>query len=446
MTGDNPLRGLPRVDDLVEEHRGALPDAVLLTTVRNGLDEARKRIGDGESLDPRQVVERAIERLRLSSTAAVVNATGVLLHTNLGRARWSPRAVAAATRAAESTTNLEIDVKTGKRSRRGAYVTELLKTLTGAEDAMVVSNNASALVIALAATSGGLSVPVARGELIEIGGSYRLPDVMAVSGTNLVEVGTTNRVRPGDYMTAAQLHRVGAFLKVHPSNFRVEGFTSAVPTRDLAQMASEWAVPLIHDIGSGLLDSETPWLEGATPDFLLDEPAARQTVEDGAGLVTFSGDKLLGGPQAGLIVGTAENIRLLRSHPLARALRVDGVTLAALEATLEAYASNSASEIPFWAQATASIETLIERSQRFAGDVDGTVVNGSSTVGGGSVPSQAIPGPNVVIEGRDDLYECLLASDRPILTRRENGDLVVDLRTVDEPDDAYVVGVIKQCL
>ena len=338
-----------------------------------------------------------------------------------------------------------MDVETGERSRRGGYVAELLKGLTGSENALIVNNNAAGLILALAATSSGKAVPVARGELIESGGSYRLPDVMAVSGCNLVEVGTTNRSRIGDFETAAQIHQIGALLKIHPSNYRIEGFTEQTSVAELAELAHSKDVPLIYDIGSGLLDAEMPWLDGPVPEWSRDEPAARQALEAGADLVTFSGDKLLGGPQAGIIVGAQDAVATLRNHPLTRALRVDAVTLAALTETLTSYAAHDVAEIPFWAQAALGLEAIEARAMVVSGPLDAAVVPGQSTIGAGSVPGMTLPTSLVVLNGRDDLFDSLLGADTPILARREGGNLVIDLRTVDSEDDQKLIDTVLQC-
>ncbi len=381
----------------------------------------------------------------LSKSHQVINATGVLLHTNLGRAPLSPRAARAAFDAARSYTNLELDLGEGDRGGRGEYVRALLRALTGAEDTLVVNNNAAAVLLALAATSSGRVVPVARGELIEIGGSFRLPLVMEAGGAKLVEVGTTNQARLGDFITALQIHECGAILKVHPSNYRVEGFVSDVPIEELAGLTRDNGIPLIHDLGSGLIDADTPWLGASSPHWLAAEPGARQSIDAGADLVTFSGDKLVGGPQAGIIVGTAELVRRLRSHPLARALRTDAMTDAALAATLEAYADGDALEIPIWRMATMSTEQLQLRVEQVAASVGGTVRLGESVIGAGSVPGVGIPTPQVVLEGEDHLHGRLLAGDHPILTRRMDKDLVIDLRAVAEDDDHLIADTVPGC-
>ena len=446
MTSDNPYRNLPAVDELIGEFAGALPHSLLVEAARFALEAAREQIGAGNEPDVSELVRDRVRALERSAGIKVINATGVLLHTNLGRASWSRAAIDRAALAASSPSNLEIDIDTGERSRRGGYVSELLKSLTSAEDTLVVNNNASALILTLAATSSGLAVPVARGELIEIGGSYRLPDVMEASGSRLVEIGTTNRSRIGDYQTALQIHRSGAILKVHPSNFRVQGFTAEPDTAELAALAHTHNVPLIYDIGSGLLDVDTPWIEGATPNWLREEPAVRQTLAAGADLVTFSGDKMLGGPQAGIIAGTSVQVEAIRHHPMTRALRVDGVTYAALAATLEAYLDHRIEEIPFWRHALMTSKSLQDRSEAAATALGAMVIDGHSAIGAGSAPGMTISSPVIKIDGRDDLYESLLALDTPVLGRRESGALIIDLRAVEPSDDHVLVKAISSCL
>jgi L-seryl-tRNA(Ser) seleniumtransferase len=440
---NSPLRGIPQVDGLISEFEGRIPRPLLSAIVRQATDEARRSIGAGIEVDIRAMIEDRVIGAQQARGVRVINATGVLLHTNLGRAGWSQPAIEAASAAAGQIA-LELDLATGERGARGGYVTDLLIALTGCEDAMVVNNNAAGVLLALAATSFGKAVPVSRGELIEIGGSYRLPEVMAASGARLVEVGTTNRTRAEDYRTALQIHEVGAILKVHPSNFRIEGFTEEVGVETLAVLARSAGVTLIHDIGSGLLDRSVPWLS-ELPAWLEDEPGARQSLEAGADLVTFSGDKLLGGPQAGIILGASKTLALLRSHPLARALRVDGVTYGALTATLEAYARADVSEIPFWAQAMASSEGVAERASAIAKALGGVVKPGFSTLGAGSAPGATIPTSLVWLGGEDHLFEPLLALGTPVLARRQDGGLVIDPRTVAPSDDPDLIAAIARC-
>lgn len=437
----NPYRELPAVDVLAGEIETTLPLALVVDVARLVLEQARKEIAAGQSANPSAAAHHMVRAMERTAGVGVINATGVLLHTNLGRAPWSERAIDRAASAASGYSSVEIDLETGERNRRGVHVERLLTRLTGAEAAHVVNNNASALLIALASTARDRSVPVARGELIEIGGSYRLPDVIQAGGAHLVEIGTTNRTRLGDYQTAVQTHDCGAILKVHPSNYRVEGFTEETPLNDLAGLAASAGLPLIYDIGSGLLDADAPWL----PDWMRGEPGARQALAAGADLVMFSGDKLLGGPQAGILVGSALLVEAIRRHPLARALRVDGVTHAAVAATLEEYLDGPPVKIPFWRQALIGRDQLSTRCQTLAARADGTVEPGSSAVGAGSAPGIAIPTPVVRLSGSQDLYRCLLDQDRPILARRDAGDLIIDLRAVDPSDDETVAAAILRC-
>jgi L-seryl-tRNA(Ser) seleniumtransferase len=439
---DNPYRELPSVDVLVDQVETDLPRPLIVDAARVALDQARNDIADGRAPEPEDSLRETVRAMERSSGVSVINASGVLLHTNLGRAPWSAKAIERASSAAAAYRNLEIELETGERTRRGVYVQDLLTGLTGAEAALVVNNNASALLLALAATSKDKAVPVSRGELIEIGGSYRLPAVMEASGADLVEVGTTNRTRLGDFQTALQTYRCGAILKVHPSNYRIDGFTEEAMVDELAELARNHGLPLIFDIGSGLLDVEASWL----PRWLQHEPGARQALAAGADLVTFSGDKLLGGPQAGIMLGTQEVIATVRSNPLTRALRVDGVTYAALAATLEAYLDGDVTSIPFWRQALADESDLRPRCEKLAESVAGTVENGSSRVGAGSAPGISIASPVVRLAGQQGIYGRLLAESRPILSRRDAGDLLLDFRAVDPTDDEIVAAALERCL
>jgi L-seryl-tRNA(Ser) seleniumtransferase len=422
-----------------------LPRALRVDCARNALELARAEISRGGEADAAGIAADLARGLRRSSSQKVINATGVLLHTNLGRAPLSTEAARASLQAAEAYTSLEVDLDDGERGGRGVYGNALLKALTGAEDALVVNNNAGAVLLALAATSSGRAVPVARGELIEIGGSFRLPLVMESGGARLIEVGTTNRTRPGDYATALQIHECGAVLKVHPSNYRLEGFVAEVTVAGLAALAAERGVPLIHDLGSGLLDEGVPWLGTTPPDWLAGEPGARQSIEAGAGLVTFSGDKLVGGPQAGIIVGRSELISRLRGHPLARALRTDAMTDAALAVTLEAYADGDALRIPLWRMAMATEADLEPRVEELATQLGGEVRPGTSVMGAGSLPGAGIPTPQIVLEGEDHLHGRLLSAAQPVLARRHEKDLVLDLRAVAEEDDATIAETVAAC-
>ncbi len=438
---DNPLRDLPSVDALSATVGDAVHRRVAVALARKVIDGARADLSQGRDVDIETRMATELHRLLGASGMAVINATGVLLHTNLGRAPWSERAISRASQTAAGYSSLEIDLASGERGRRGEYVELLVTELTGAESAVVVNNNAAAVLLALTAISAGQTVPVSRGELIEIGGAYRLPAVMETSGARLVEVGTTNRTRVGDFVTALQTHDCGAILKVHPSNFRTEGFTEEASLSELAGLARADSIPLIYDLGSGLLDSDAPWL----PEWMRTEPGVRQSLLAGADLVLFSGDKLLGGPQAGIIAGSGQLVSALRSHPLARALRVDAVTLAALAATLEAHLDGPPVSLPFWAAALTSADDLMVRASALAGVVGGQAEESTGAVGGGSVPGVQIPSAAVRIASRQDLFSALLETKRPVLGRRDRGDLVLDLRAVDADDDEAIAAAVEEC-
>ena len=365
----------------------------------------------------------------------VINATGTILHTNLGRA---PMAWAQP----ERYTNLELDLTTGQRGSRMATAGALIAKACGAEDAIIVNNCAAAVLLGLGGLAEGRDVAVSRSELVEIGGGFRIPDVMARSGANLIEVGTTNRTRVDDFRGAVDDpdNDVAVVLRVHQSNYTIVGFTEAPTTAQLAGLNA----PLVADIGSGLLDSRCPWLEGDPPGWLADEPAARQTLDGGAGLVMFSGDKLFGGPQAGIIAGDAELVRKCAAHPLARALRPGSLVLAALQATALAYLAEDGDAIPFWRMASLTVDQLRKRADAYG---VGEIVDVMSTPGGGTLPGVEIPSVGVAVEG--DQREALRELDHPIIARVDHGDssagetTVLDLRTIHPDDDEVVAGALR---
>lgn len=437
MTTPHP----PSIDALSRLLPPALPAVLRVSIARAAVEHSRR----DAVVDPVAETQRLAAHLSASRQRPVINATGVILHTNLGRA---PIDAAVAQRAADTAsryTNLELDLEDGSRGGRTSYVTSLLCALTGGEDALVVNNNAAALFLTLLAMAAGRSVPVSRGELIEIGGSYRLPDLMASTGTRLVEVGTTNRTRIEDYRDAID-DTTALLLKVHPSNYRIEGFAEEADLTSVIDLAHDHQLPAVFDAGSGLLDERTPWLPGPTPAWLAGEPGIVQSLEAGADLVMFSGDKLLGGPQAGIIVGDRHLISGLRRHPVTRALRMDGSSLTALEATLEAYADRRANELPLWAMATMSADVLVERCEAIAASLEGvSIVEGASTIGAGSVPGSRIPGPMIRVTGRgEEGFLTWLGADPPVIARRDAGDLVIDLRTVLPDDDVKVATLLRE--
>jgi L-seryl-tRNA(Ser) seleniumtransferase len=389
------------------------------------VDVAREAIAAG---DPDSARRRA-EAVALALLRPVVNATGVLLHTNLGRAPLPAVAPPA------GYSNLELDLVSGRRGSRSAHAAGLLARAAGAEAALIVNNGAAAVLLVLAALASGRPVVVSRGELVEIGGGFRVPDVMATSGARLVEVGTTNRTRTADYVAAVGRHRgTAVILKVHASNYRIVGFTEAATVEELAALGP----PVVVDLGSGLLDASTPWLPDGPPAWLRGEPAARQTLDAGAALVTFSGDKLLGGPQAGVIAGRAELVARCARHPLARALRPGGLVLHALQQLALAYLRRDGSAIPFWRMAVVSVDELRARAESLG---VGDVIACEAVVGGGSAPGTAIPSAGVAVDG--DHAAALRSFDPPVIARVHDGRTVLDLRTIDPADDAVVAKALR---
>ena len=390
---------------------------------------ARAAIAAG---DPDSAADEA-QRLRRSLLGPAINATGVLLHTNLGRA---PLGLEAGRGGPVRFSNLEFDISTGRRGSRASHASLLLATLTGAEAALVVNNCAAAVTLVLAALARGRGVAVSRGELVEIGGGFRVPEVMEQSGARLVEVGTTNRTRASDYRAATERDDVALLLKVHPSNYRITGFTEEAAVADLAKIGP----PVVSDLGSGLLDERCPWL-GQRPDWLAGEPGARQTLAAGAALVTFSGDKLMGGPQAGIICGQADLVAACAAHPLMRAFRPGSLVLDALQSVAMAYLRRDADAIPFWHMARVPVEDLAERAEALG---VGTPARTTAIAGAGSLPGQEIPSAGVELDG--DHAAALRAHDPPVIARVNEQTTVIDLRTVDPADDAVVAAAVRHTL
>jgi L-seryl-tRNA(Ser) seleniumtransferase len=376
------------------------------------------------------LVCRARERLR-PSLRRVLNATGVVVHTNLGRAPLAPAARAAVAAAAEGYSNLELDLATGERGSRHAHVEALLREVTGAEAALAVNNCAAAVLLAAAALGGpGRDVVVSRGQLIEIGGGFRIPEVVAQAGARLVEVGTTNRTRLGDYASALT-ERTGAILRAHPSNFRTLGFTEEVEIEALCELG----VPVIDDVGSGVLADDV--------ELLAEEPSVRRSLRAGAAVVCFSGDKLLGGPQAGLMLGTREAIEACRRHPLARAVRIDKLSLAALGATLALYRDPdlARAELPVLAMLDAAPDALDARARRLADGCGGEVVASTAKVGGGALPLLELPGPAVAIEV--GLAAALRTGDPAVVGRIADGRLLLDVRTLTDAEVDLAAAAVR---
>jgi L-seryl-tRNA(Ser) seleniumtransferase len=436
----DPRRALPPVDRIVA-HLSGLPHALLVDAAREALDAARSSMAEGGEVDTDTVVrdaEARVERRRRAFLRPVINATGVLLHTNLGRAPIGDTALAQASAVGSGYANLEYDLDDGGRGSRHAHAATLLAQACSAEAGLVVNNNAAAVLLTLAALARGRSVVVSRGELVEIGGGFRVPEIMAESGCRLVEVGTTNRTRAPDYAAALDAD-VALVLKVHASNYRLVGFTETTSVRALARLGP----PVMVDAGSGLLDETTPWLPHH-PAWLRDEPGVRQAIADGAGVVTFSGDKLLGGPQAGVIVGRADLVATIARHPLARATRADKLTLAALQVVALAYLAGDATTIPLWRMATLDDATLRARAHAVADALDGAkVVDTEAVAGGGSLPGLGIPSVGVALSvpDADRFVAALRALD--VVARIDGGAVVCDLRTVDPRDDPTLVDALR---
>lgn len=389
------------------------------------VDVAREAIA---AADPDSATERAATLAR-TLLQPVVNATGVLLHTNLGRAP-------VATARPATYANVELDLATGERGSRFAGVGHLAARACGAEAAIVVNNNAAAVLLVLAALAAGRGVAVSRGESVEIGGGFRVPEVMEQSGARLVDIGTTNRTRLADYTAAVARSDIALALKVHPSNYRITGFTETVPTDALATLP----VPVVVDIGSGLLDAACPWLRSGPPAWLRDEPAARQTLAAGASLVTFSGDKLLGGPQAGIIAGSSDLVARCARHPLARALRPGALVLDALQDVLLAYLRRDGDAIPFWRMASTSVDILRDRARSIG---VGDIVDSAAVPGAGSVPGVEIASVAIALAGNH--RDTLRAHTPPIIARVEDGRTLCDLRTVDPGEDAVLAAALRTC-
>jgi len=444
----DPRRSLPKVDVLLSMPDVAARTATwgrgpVLAATRRVLDTARRAAVAGEPVpgldELAALVAAELDRLAGRRIRAVINATGVVLHTNLGRAPLSEAAIAAAAAAAGYCT-VEYDLQSGTRGRRGSAAEAMLREVTGAPAALVVNNAAGGLLLALGGLARGREVIVSRGQLIEIGGEFRLPAIMEAAGVELVEVGTTNRTHLTDYQRAIT-SRSAMVLAVHPSNYQVVGFTTGPPLDALSELAHQHDLPLLHDLGSGLIG-----------DPFGDEPSVGQSLAAGADLVLFSGDKLLGGPQAGLLVGNEGLIRTLARNPLARAVRADKLTIAALEVTLAAHAAGRREELPVWRALTLGPDELRPRADALAAAL-GAVAStreGVSVAGGGSLPGEGLPSVLVEVDpgeiGDEAVLGRLRGADPPVIARAERGKVIVDLRTVPPEQDDTVAGALRTAL
>lgn len=440
------LRDLPGIDELLRAAPALVSEhgrEAVVRALRQAVDEARQAVRAGAPVPSEAALITSAAALLAQAARPTlrpaINATGVILHTNLGRAPLSAEALAALVAVGEGYSTLEYDLDAGTRGKRDQHAERLLTEVTGAEAGMVVNNNAAGVLLALTALAQGHEAIISRGQLVEIGGSFRVPDVMAQSGAVMVEVGTTNRTRLSDYADAIT-ERTACIVRAHASNFRVIGFTEAVPLTDLAALAHQHGLLLLDDLGSGaLLD---------TAQFgLSHEPMPQESLAAGADLVLFSGDKLLGGPQAGIIIGRADLIQTLKRHPLARAIRADKLALAALVATLTHYARGEALEkIPVWRMISLSPEAIRARAEAWAAAVPGEVVPAESTVGGGSLPGDTLPtwafAPRVAQPNAAAAR--LRAADPPVIARVADDRLLLDPRTVLPEEDALVIAALKE--
>jgi L-seryl-tRNA(Ser) seleniumtransferase len=425
------LRDLPSVDELARMS----DDPLAVEAARSVLARAREEIQAGA--DPGDLAGRLAEELgaaRAPLLRRALNATGVIVHTNLGRAPLAEAALERVREVGGGYSNLEYDLSAGTRGSRQDHVAGILRRLTGAEAALVVNNNAAAVLLALAALGEGRDVLVSRGELIEIGDGFRIPDVLARSGARLVEVGTTNRTRAADYENAIG-PETALLLRVHQSNFRLVGFTELPSVADLAKVAQRHDLPLIDDLGSGALTPSNTVLLG-------EEPSVRESLEAGADLVCFSGDKLLGGPQAGIVVGRAELVERLRRHPLQRAVRADKLTLAALEGTLALYLDpeRAFAEIPVLRMSAEPAESVKARAERLGRAVGGEVEETVARIGGGALPLAELPSFAAAIE--EDLVTPLRAGDPPVIGVIRDGRLLLDCRTLTDAEAEEVAAAV----
>ena len=449
-------RTLPSVSALLEtnEVRALLdrtPRSVVVDAIRRTIDAARSSPSTAPT-EPRtwaQAVSAAVDKSMRPSLRRVLNGTGVVLHTNLGRAPLARAAIDAVSRVASGFSNVEFDIERGERGSRYVHCAALLRELTGAEDALVVNNCAAALVLSLNTVADGRDAIVSRGELIEIGGSFRIPDIMAKSGARLVEVGTTNRTNVDDYRRALRAE-TGVIVKVHRSNFALSGFVAEASSAELGALAAEARVAMLHDLGSGLLVSLDQF-------GLAGEPTASDAIRLGGPnvIVTMSGDKLLGGPQAGLILGSRSRLDAIRKNPLTRSYRVDKLTLAALEATLSLYRDPAIAmqEIPSLAQLTCSVDGLRKRAGDIVNGIGGEaaraieVVDSEASVGGGAFPTARIPSVALAISGRADAIEQRLrAGDPALICRVADGRVLIDVRTILPVEDTQVVTALRAAL
>lgn len=457
------LKRIPKVDEVLKDQRLFVffedtPRELVVESVREAVDELRKNILDWEGGDPPAInmddlIGDAVKKVRgkkQKSLRRVINGTGTILHTNLGRARMSEEAGRNVLEVAMNYSALEYDLKRGARGSRHDHIEKLIAKIVGTEGAMVVNNNASAVLLCLSVLAKGKEVIVSRGELVEIGGSFRIPEIMELGGAYLREVGTTNKTKLDDYRNAIDKEKTGALLKVHTSNYKIMGFTAEVSLSELLALGQEWGIPVVYDLGSGLMAD--------LQQYGIDEPTVPESVRNGADVVTFSGDKLLGGPQAGIIIGKKKYIDCMKKHPLARAVRVDKMTLAALEATFREYfdMEKAKERVPVLSMITVSMDEmrtkailLAEQVRRATEAFEIEVIKSEGQIGGGSTPNQFLAGYAVSVVGKkvsaDRIERDLRAYEVPVIVRINQDRVLIDMRTVTRDEIDTVARALIAC-
>ncbi len=446
------LKSLPSVDQLLNTNTVSdlfvsFGRPLTLQAIRTTLQEVRESFPEKEIIPDQEKLIARIEQLLTTWTKPtllpVINATGVVLHTNLGRAPLSYDALESIQQITTSYSNLEYDLSKGRRGSRSVHTEDLLVRLTDAESAFVVNNNAAALLLILTVLARRRKVAIARSQLVEIGGGFRVPDVMKQSGAKLVEVGTTNRVHLADFELAMAEQSIAMLLRAHRSNFKIIGFTSEPTLKEIAKLAKEANIPIVDDLGSGSLLDTSKFGLGH-------EPMVQESLNDGADLVCFSGDKLLGGPQAGIIVGRAELIKKIKKHPLARAIRADKICLAALSATLLLYLKNEHQEkIPIWRMISTPLDEIQKRANNWVSQIEeGKVIPGQSTVGGGSLPEETLPTFLLSLSKRTpkNFLSQLRSAKIPVIARIQDDRVVLDPRTVLPEQDTLLLAILRNTI
>lgn len=452
------LRQIPKIDEVLQDERliffmEKMPRSVIVEAVREQIDKLRKGIleeTENKVKSQEEIAEEALKAVQIRqkrNLRRVINATGIVLHTNMGRANLSERAIEGVCEAAAHYSTLEYDLKKGARGYRHSHVEEIIKEVTGAEAAMVVNNNAAATMLCLSALARGKEVIVSRGELVEIGGSFRIPEIMEESGAILKDIGTTNKTKVSDYEKAYEEGVTGALLKVHTSNYKIIGFTQETTVPELVQLGNKWGLPVIYDLGSGLMNDLS--------DFGVDEPTVQGAIRDGADVVLFSGDKLLGGPQGGIIIGKKELVDRMKAHPLARAFRVDKMTLSAMEATFFEYLDRTScrKNVPILRMLTTGKEELLKKAEKLKSlleketrSFEFQVEKCEDQVGGGSAPGVMVPGYAVSIKSQSiteaRLERLLRKAELPVITHVYHDAVYLNVRTIEEDEYPWIADAL----